>query len=173
MGQHIRPRSGPRITGPQAVAALVGGGAGLASAVCLRLCAGSPWAIFCRLSAGRILPPLWLLSLVFVGWFCLVGAGLGLLLSDGRRPPVAEGGVWRGTTCLLASVALTCLWYTLLFAKNSLLFSWICLPLAVALALLTLVSWWRPAPLYVLLAGGYALWLLCLFFWQGAVILHH
>ncbi len=164
----------PAISGAQAISALVGGLIGLSLTVCLRLSVGSPWAYLYRLTADSHLPPLWVLSLAFVAAYCLVGATLGLLLASAHRlPPLAAAAVWRGTACLIFAVMLLCLWYALLFGSGSLLLSLLCLPVAAAAALLAGISWFRPALWASLVPIGLCLFLLCLCFWQGSVILHH
>lgn len=154
-------------------AAFIGGGVGVAIALLVALSAGSPWVTLHRTDATAVLPPMWFLSVLWFGWFFILGSLCGGLLLSRRRGAYAEALFWRGMTCLVLSVVCSFVWYVLFFGKGSLFFSWLCLPLALAAALLTALSWWQTVgkgeacvPL------GFALWILCLFLLQMAVLLH-
>ncbi len=171
MGTHGRAR----ITGTQKTAALVGGAIGGIAALSLRPAIGSPRTVWHWLGCADILPPLWVLSLLFVAWLVLIGGAVGFLLSCsgfGHTSPALEATLWRGCTCLCLSIMLTFGWYTLLFGKGSLLISFALLLAAAVLAVLCALSW-RTFSLPALIMGGYALWILCLSVWQLAVIFHN
>lgn len=159
------------VTPRQRTAALIGGGIGLISVLLLRFATTSPWIVLHRLNAGCVLPPLWLLSCLWIACFVLLGAAAGVILSTDAGG-AAETAAWRGCTFLVLSVMLTFAWYTLLFAKFSLFVSWLCLPVGLVLAVLCGISWWQVRPAASLVAFGYALWLLLIFFWQIAVLVH-
>lgn len=161
------------ISGNRGTASLIGGIGGVVLALLVRFFAGGPWTILHRLGAGEILPPLWFLSLLWLSWFFLVGFATGYLLATEVGGAPREVLLWRGMTCLVLTLVLALVWYTLLFGKFSLFFSWLCLPLALAAALLCAISWWSLCRGAAVVLIGYALWLLCLFLLQMAVMLHN
>ncbi len=166
-----------RTTATQRTATLVGAVCGLVSVLLVRFAAGSPLTALHRLDAAHVLPPLWLVSLCYLGWFVLLGGAVGYLLSGigGAfcHGPAEEATLWRGCTCLSLAIMLTFMWYALLFGKFCFIFSLLFLPLACGMAILCAAAWRSIAKGASLLAVGYALWLLLLFFWQVAVILHN
>lgn len=153
--------------------ALIGGATGVVLALLVSFSVGSPWTTLHRVDAPSVLPPIWFLSLSWFGWFFALGAAGACLLASRRRGAVADAAFWRGMTCLVLAVAFSFVWYILFFGKGSLFFSWLCLPLALAFSLLAGVFWWQSVSKgEALIPFGYALWLLCLFFLQMAVLLH-
>ncbi len=157
------------------ITTLLGGGLSLAAAILVRLLTENPRLVLHRLAAGCHLPPLWFLGFVWLAGFCLLGAAMGFLLGNlcCGGSTHREALLWRGSTCLILALVISLVWYVLLFGKFSLFFSWLCLPLAMALALLCALSWWRLSRGASLILGGYALWMLCLFLLQFAVMLHN
>lgn len=155
------------------IAALVGGGLALAAAFLVRLSVGSPLAAIRFLAADRLLPPLWLMGLLWLLGLFLLGVVGGLAIASTGCGGQREALLWRGCTCLLLTVVFSLIWYALLFGKFSLFFSWICLPLAAAVAVLCFLSWRRPLGWAALVPAGYALWSVILFLLQFAVMLHN
>ncbi len=155
------------------LSALIGGGIATVAAIFVRILTENPRVVLHRLAAYDRLPPLWLLSILWLGWFFLLGATTAILLCASRRDCRREALLWRGSTFLVLTVVISLIWYTLLFGKFSLLISWLCLPVAIAAALLCALSWWRTAGWAGVLLVGFALWLLCLFLLQFAVMLHN
>jgi hypothetical protein len=151
---------------------LVGGGLGLAAGIALRGAAGSPLPVLRLLGADALLPPLWLVGLLFLAGYVLAGGAAGYLAScpvgGGRR----EAHLWRGGTFLALAVGLSFCWYSCLFSSFLLLLSWLCLLAAVGFALLCGLSWWRLNRLCALAVGMMGGWFLCLSLFQLALLLH-
>ncbi len=151
-------------------AALVGGGIGLLQALVLRAVAGGPWALLHRLNAAAYLPPMWLLGLLWLAAFILLGgaAGTAVACAAGHAD---EASAWRGCTAVTLAAMLAEAWYALLFLKYSLLFSWLCLPIAVVLLAVAALSWRSVHPGAALLSLGGALWFVFLLVLESMVIL--
>ncbi len=155
-------------------ACLVGGAVGIAAALSVRLGVGGTLEVLHRLDAPAVLPPLWLLTLLYLGGFFLAGAAAGSILYAlwGGLGCAREAAAWRGCTCLTLSVTLTLCWYALFFGRASLLVSWLCLLLAVALALASVLAWWIIDRLASLAVCGYTAVCFVLVVCQVAVLLH-
>ncbi|MBQ9151214.1 MAG: hypothetical protein IJX72_03100, partial [Clostridia bacterium] len=97
---------------------------------------------------------------------------VGYLLSCPSGNTRREAHLWRGNTFMVLAVVFSLVWYTLLFGKLYLLPSWICLLLSAASALLCTLSWWPIGKWVSIISLYFALWQVCLFFLQLAVILH-
>lgn len=123
--------------------------------VVILICCPSPTVLLHRLNALEFLPPLWLLGILFIGWYALVGFAAGGIRSGGRTGGHAEE-LWRGYTCLLAGLTLMTSWYVLCFAGEAVLLSWFLLMPSAVFLCLTALSWRRISPgiCLVLMAGG-------------------
>ena len=111
----------------------------------------SPLYLLHRLDATSMLPPLWILALLHLGWYAATGATLGYALLRTPLRRASEGSFWRGCTCLVLGCMLISVWYILLFGKGALLLSWGFLPLCAGAVLLAALS------LHPL--KGFSLWL--------------
>ena len=111
----------------------------------------SPLYLLHRLDATEILPPLWILTILLLGWYAATGVSLGgaFLRAPIRR--VSEGSFWRGCTCMVLGCMLLSVWYILIFGKGALLLSWVFLPLCSGAMLMAALS------LHPL--KGFSLWL--------------
>ena len=153
--------------------ALIGGIVGLLAVVSVRFAMGSPWTVFHRLDAAAVLPPLWLLGLVWIALPVLCGLAAGALLGRLYGAAQAEAAFWRGCTFLVLSLLCALAWYILLFGKCSLFFSGLCLVAAAFAAFLCVLSWRAISVGCTLIVAANALWYVILFFMQLAVVLHN
>ncbi len=153
--------------------ALIGACSGLAAAVFLRLTVGSPLPILRLLGADALLPPLWLVGILWLLSYALAGASVGYILACRAGGGDRDALRWRGITFMILAVTLSFAWYSLLFSSFLLLPSWICLLLATASACLCTLSWRSVNLLPTVVVGGLALWLLLLALTQLMVILHN
>ena len=149
----------------------VGGILSLILAIMVACLVGSPVEAVHLLEASELLPPLWLLGLLWFLWFFLLGAAVGWLLAGTSGGSHREALLWRGSTCIVLAAALSFLWYALLIGRLSLWLSLLCLPIAMCLSFFCAMSWWGLKKAASLVALGYGLWLLVLFFYQLSVAL--
>ena len=152
---------------------LIGACAGLAAAVCLRLTVGSSLPILRLLGADTLLPPLWLMGILWLLSYALAGASVGYILACRAGGGDRDALRWRGITFLVLAVTLSFAWYSLLFSSFLLLPSWICLLLSVVSALLCTLFWRSVELRAAVVSGGLTLWLLLLALTQLMVILHN
>lgn len=151
---------------------LIGAGIFLICAMLTRWSVGSPIILLHKLSAATFLPPMWLMGLLWLGFYFLWGAAVGDLLARLPESPPIEAHLWRGCTFAVLAVVFSLVWYTLLFGKFYLIPSWLCLLVSAAAAFICAFSWWRVARWTSLVALLFGFWNICLFFLQFAVILH-
>lgn len=157
---------------PLPLPALLGGGITLFAALLTRRAVGSPLTVLHRLEALPIIPPLWVMGLLWLASFALLGLSLGYLLTCPLENPKKEALFWRGSTFLVLAAVFSLLWYALLFGKFYPLPSWFCLLLSSAAALACTASWIqiRKAPAVAILL--FSLWQVYLLLLQLAVLLH-
>lgn len=107
-------------------AAWICGGLVLVAALLVRLRAGSPLPLLHMLQPWQRMPPLWLLGLLWLAGFFLLGCAIGQALVC---PAPGTRSAWRlrGLLYGLLSGGCALLWYPLLFASSLLWLSWICL----------------------------------------------
>ena len=155
--------------------ALIGGAVGLLMTMAVRFAMGSPWTVFHRLNAADVLPPLWLLGLLWFAFPVLCGLAAGALMSRLCGVARAEADFWRGCTFLVLSLLCAFAWYILLFGKCSLFFSGLCLLAAACASLLCVLSWRAISHgcVCTLIVAANALWYVIIFFMQLAVVLHN
>ena len=153
--------------------ALVGGCAGVAVGVFATAAAGSPLPVLRLLGAEALLPPVWLLGLLWLAGFGLLGAAAGYALACQTGDPAREAPLWRGMTFLVVEVTFSLAWYSLLFGSFLQLPGWLCLTCGVAAGCMCVVSWFQSCRLSAWAAGGVTAWLLYLVLCQITVILHN
>ena len=151
---------------------LAGGGVGLLAGLALRGAAGSPLPVLRLLGADALLPPLWLLGLLWLAGYALAGGAAGCLAACPVRGGQREAALWRGGTFLALAVGLSFCWYSCLFASFLFFLSWLCLLAAAGLAFLCTLSWWRSDRLCSLAVGAVTVWFLFLLFLQTVLFLH-
>lgn len=155
---------------PSPLPALVGGGTTIAIALMTRLTVGSPLHTLHRFP-NILLPPLWLLSLLWLGSFALLGAAVGNLLACPHGNPQNEASLWRGSTFMVLAVMFALDWYTLFFGKLLLLPSSLCLLLSAAAATLCACAWFSLRKGAAIAAFLFSLWQIYIFFLQMAIFL--
>lgn len=151
--------------------ALVGSGVTLVVALLTRASTGSPLVAVHKLNALEVLPPLWLLGVLWLCAYALLGGATGYLLGRPVGGGRNEALLWRGAAFLVLTVALSLVWYTLLFGKLCVFPAWLCLPLSATAALICTLSWWRLCRGAALITAGFALWQVAVFLMQLCVML--
>ena len=153
--------------------AWIGGGAGLLAAISVAATVGSPLPILRLLGAGEILPPVWILGLLWLTGYGILGGAAGYALACVVGRASREVWIWRGLTFLVVEITFSFAWYSLSFGSFHLLSAWICLVLGVAAGCICTVSWLPVRRVPALLCGGVTLWLAYLALCHLVVILHN
>lgn len=126
--------------------ALICGGLATLAALIVRLRTGSPLPVLHLLRSHTGLPPLWLLGILWLGGPFLFGYITGKVWVHPAPGVHRSTWRWRGTLYGLTALALSLLWYPLVFASSLLWLSWLCLLLAAGASLLCTLCWVRILP---------------------------
>ncbi len=154
------------------IATLVGGITLIVLALLIKGVVPSPTGLLHQWCALDHLPPLWLLHLLWLASYTVLGGGwLGVLCMN---PCGAEGELlrYKGGMFLVLTVFFSFVWYLLLFGMQAMLLSWLSLGIAIASAAVAAVCYLKlhaMAGWCILLT---AFWWVYLFFAQIVVMLH-
>ena len=152
---------------------LIGGCGGIFGGIAVAATVGSPLPVLRLLGAGEILPPLWLMGLIWLAGYGLLGAAVGLVLGGSSGNPCRDAPAWRGLTFLTVEVTFSFAWYSLSFGSFLLLPAWICLVLGVAAGTACTASWFRVHRMSAIICIGVTLWFVYLVLCHLVVILHN
>ena len=151
---------------------LVGGGIALTVTLLTRLWVGSPLNLIHTLEAFLTIPPLWIMGVLWLTSFALLGAAAGALLAAPCGNPEREVHLWRGSTFMVLAMVSSLVWYALLFGKQLLLPSCLCLLPALSASLLCALSWKRIHLLAAIPPLLFGLWQFTLLLLQISVLFH-
>ena len=151
---------------------LIGAGVLMTCALLTRWSVGSPVILLHKLSGVTPLPPMWLMSLLWLGFYLLWGAAAGKLLWNNSKSTLWEIRIWRGCTFAVLAVVFSLVWYTLLFGKFYLIPSWMCLFLSATASFACSCSWWPVVKWTAIVAWLFGIWNIFLFFLQLAIIIY-
>ena len=153
--------------------ALVGGGLGLVGSIAVATVVGSPLPVLHVLGADAILPPLWILGLLWLMGYALLGAAAGYVLACLFRGSCRDTPLWKGLTFWVVEYTLSLAWYCLCFGSFTLFPAGLCLLIGVVAGILCTLSWFRVCRRPALLCGGVTLWLAYLLLCHLVIILHN
>ena len=149
--------------------AMLGGALMVVAGMLTRAWAGAPYEGILRMGLGEVIPPVWLMTLLWLLWYFGLGATCGGVLT-------VHGGcsvtAWRGACFFLLMAGLGFLWYPLFFLRNALgLCILICLVL-IALCVLCAINWQNLSLVAAAFLYLHALWLLYLLILQVICIFY-
>ena len=127
---------------------------GAALALCgmaVRLWWGSPNAGIVQMGIRELIPPVWLMSLLWMLWYFILGAVLGAILCTYGHNCI---GAWRGACFFLLMIGVGFLWYPLFFVKQNLVLSLLVIVLTAILCTVCALHWQCLS-----LGAGAVLWL--------------
>lgn len=150
----------------------IGGALAVLAALLVRLACGSPHWLVLRADSGHFLPPLWVLTLLWLGGYFFMGCAWGHIFSLRPLNPCRDAWRWRGSTFLVLTMVFSLMWYPLLFGMSAWFFSWLCLGLTVVLGGICALYWFRVSQGAALVLSGVLIWYIYLFLLQLTVMLH-
>jgi tryptophan-rich sensory protein len=121
--------------------------AGLSAAVSLllalvvRLLVGPPYRVITYCNLRGVLPPVWLLFFLWVGWYILLGGAFGVVL--GCRSSPDEASKYKGGMLFVLMMALGYVWYPLFFGAAALFFALLVAEAVLVLAVLSALCFMR------------------------------
>lgn len=117
----------------------------------VRLWWGAPYEGLTRLGIRNLIPPVWLMGLLWTLWYFVLGAVLGGVLYCFGGGCI---GAWRGAFFFLLMICVGFLWYPLFFVRQNLILSLFVIVLVLVLAAVCALQWQRLS-----LVAGALLWL--------------
>ena len=141
-------------SGPLTCALIVGGTIAL-SGICVRLWWGAPYDGMMQMGVRALVPPVWLMGILWTLWYFALGAVLGAVLYCFGSCTEA----WRGGFFFLLMLFAGFLWYPLFFVKQNLLLSLLLLLVTLLCAVLCALQWQGISKAMGILMFLHVLWL--------------
>lgn len=154
------------------IAMLVGGVCLVVMGLLVKGTVSSPLILLHQWNALDCLPPMWLLRLLWMsGYFLMGSVWFGVL---GMKACGAEGEIlrYKGSMFLVLAVFFSFVWYLLLFGMQAAFLSWLSLGIAILMALIAAVCYCRVTALAGLGIALTLIWWVYLFLGQVVVMLH-
>lgn len=107
----------------------------------LRALCGAPYRIMLELGISDLIPPVWLFTLLQAVAFFTIGCAAGFVL--GFRPSCSMAEKYKGGMLFVLTAAVELCWYPLLFVGGAVFLSLLQSAVALALAVMTTVSFFR------------------------------
>jgi tryptophan-rich sensory protein len=153
------------LTGCSVTGMLTGAGSLTLAGSIVRGVSGSPYQNGMMLRFGSLFPPVWLMGLMWMLWYALLGAALFCVLSDVRNDACTEAIKYRGGMSFLCMLFLGFLWYPVFFSTGRIFLS--VLICASVLVLCVVTAWcyrvaFRLTAVLLTIHALFLLWLLIL-----------
>ncbi len=117
----------------------------------VRLWCGAPNEGLLQMGIRHLIPPVWLMGLLWTLWYFVLGAALGAVLCTYGGNCIAA---WRGAFFFLLMLFVGYLWYPLFFVRQNPLFALLVLLAVLGCAVLCALQWQG-----ISLAAAGVLWL--------------
>ncbi len=118
--------------------------------ICVRLWWGSPYEGMAQMGIRHLVPPAWLMGIMWTLWYFVLGALLGAVLHTYGGNCI---GAWRGGFFFLLMLFTGYLWYPLFFMRQNLLLALLVLLAVLVCAALCALQWQGLS-----LAAGAVMW---------------
>lgn len=143
--------------------------------IVVRALSKSPYDTIYRLDPSGILPPVWLINLISLIWFFLIGYGTGSVTDSVLCGRFCDREIIRALQGIIACVAvffLSHIWYCVFFSGEHLLSAVFLILFAILTSALSAFFWARIYTISSLIMGGYCIWLFYIFLICSSVLLH-
>lgn len=124
---------------------------------------GAPYQGMTQMGIREILPPVWLMGLLWSLWYFALGAVLGMVLSTYGHNCI---DAWRGACFFLLMIGVGFLWYPLFFVKQNPLLSLAVLVAVIVLCTVCALQWQRLSVIAGAVLWLHVLWLFYLLILQ-------
>lgn len=133
-----------------------------AGGILSRALSGSPYRVMLELGIGEIVPPVWLMTVLWCLAFFTVGAAAGFVLS--ARPRGCEGEKYKGGMLFVLLAVAELLWYPTLFCGGWVFLSALESVLILCLSVCVTVCFFRISGLPGIILVFHDVWLIYLLF---------
>ena len=137
--------------------ALVVGGVLTLCGFCVRLWWGSPNPALTQLGIRHLVPPVWLMGILWTLWYFVLGAALGAVLCTHGSCSIAA---WRGGFCFLLMLGVGFMWYPLYLVRMNALLALGVILVCILCAILCAWSWQEISAVAAAVVWLHVLWLL-------------
>ncbi len=130
----------------------------LVIAFIVRGAAGSPFRVISYCNLRSVIPPVWLMVILWVAWYIVLGGVFGsVLFGHVCRDEVAK---YKGGMLFMLMMALGYLWYPIFFGAAALLFALFVAEAVLALAFLSAIYFFRVRKGAGWIMLGFSLWMI-------------
>ncbi|MBE6601196.1 MAG: tryptophan-rich sensory protein [Ruminococcaceae bacterium] len=138
------------------------------AAIFVRISVGSPYRTILELGIGSIIPPVWLMMLIWTMAFFVNGCAAGLAFT--YRIGGCELDKYKGALSFFLLAAAELLWYPILFGKQFVLISVFMSILILCLAIATTTTFYRITKFSGMLLFFHDVWLIYMLILNFAVL---
>ena len=139
----------------------------LAAAMLTRAWAGAPYDGIHRMGIGEVIPPVWLMALLWLLWYFGLGAVCGGVLTSHGGCSI---GAWRGACFFVIMIFLGLVWYPLFFSRCALGLCVLLTVLLIGLCVLCALNWQNLSLAAAAVLYLHALWLIYMLVLQVACV---
>lgn len=148
--------------GCPALALVVGAGVCMLLGASVRGVCGSPYQNGMMLQFGHRMPPVWLMTLLWMLSYALLGAAFARVMCDRRCDVPTEVVKYRGGMTYLGMLLLGFLWYPVFFCAGRVFVAALIVLGVLALCLVTVILYWRTFRVTAILLSCHAAFLVWL-----------
>ncbi len=133
--------------------------------VLVRGASGSPYQQGMMIQFGDVIPPVWLMTVLWMLWYFVLGALFAMVTFGGRKDFRTQADKYRGGMLFLSMLFLGFLWYPLFFSAGRTFLAALLLLAVLVLCILTALCYirvFRVAGIVLLLHAAFLFWLLIL-----------
>lgn len=134
-----------------------------------------PYDTIYLLDPSGIIPPLWILNLITLIWFFLIGYSAGSVIDSALSQKLCDREIiriYQGVAAFIAVFFLSHIWYCIFFGGEHLLSAIFLILLGILSSALTAFFWSKILPLSALIMIGYCVWMFYIFIICASVFLH-
>ena len=140
-----------------------------------RIFSESQYETIYRLDPSGIIPPIWLLNLISLIWFFLIGCGAGSIIDSAlckKGNCNDELKIYQGTIAFIICFFLSHISYTIFFLGEHIVIAILMTLSSVICSIISMLLWSSIKKDAALIMGGYGIWLFYLFIIYSSVLLH-
>ena len=137
-----------------------------------RIFCDSQYETIYRLDPSGMIPPLWILNLLSLLWFFIIGYAMGVIIDPAlcKRGNCNEQAlIYKGLVAFTVCFFLSHISYSIFFEGKHLFVTILMILTAIACSAYTMIIWTKIKKISALIMGGYCLWLFYLFIVSSSV----
>ena len=129
-------------------------------ALIVRICTGSPYKIINYCGLKNVIPPVWLMALMWCFWYAVLGITFGTVI--GSKRPQNEVSKYKGGMIFIIMLSLGYVWYPLFFGSAALFLSLLVCEIVFVLSVICAVYFSQVNRYSSFAMIIFSLWMLCM-----------